>query len=237
MRPALALLALLLPAAADGETHAATPSCADAVRMAWPEDPAFAERIARKPDACAIRPWPAAGPNTYVIATGEVTALYVALLRVPPGGAPPHLVAQGSADALTIDQIWTPSIDIAAQSPLGPGVSAIAVRLTNSYVSTARRTETTALHLFLRQGDRLDPVFSGLLSAEHRAYRRCGRPMGEYCDSGWSRTYTIAAEAPARDATPPRLVVRDARTRRVLLRPRWRGTEYDPPVFDRMPVL
>lgn len=229
---AVLLLALLLP----GVAHAA-PSCADAARIAWPEEADLLARVAHSGDACAIRPWPAAGADIHAVTATESTMLYVALLRLPADGATPTVLARGETGAITIDPIWTPSIGIEAETPLGPRVPAIAVRLFNGYVSTARSTETQALHLFIRRGEALDPVFAGLLSAEHRERFRCRARRDAPCERGWTRTYRITAAGPARGTTPPPLVVRDARTGRVLARPHWRGMAYVPPVFDRMPVL
>ncbi|HYF08700.1 MAG TPA: hypothetical protein VD970_13835 [Acetobacteraceae bacterium] len=219
------LLLLLVLAASPGTAQAFDDDAAIALLSGPTAD---GSRGAR-PACSHIADWgpPAEGLHA-VVAAEAGGAVVVALMRAGEDGAPAIVAGPARFEPVTIDPLWACSFEVVALAPLGRR-PLLALHVFNSYTSTARSSSTLALHLLVREGDALRPIFGSLLHAAHS--ETVGRRR-----QGWERRYVVVP-APARPEAMPDLEVRDRRTRQVLSRHLWRDGSYQPPVFDRMGPL
>ena len=171
---------------------------------------------------------PAEGLHAVAV-PGDAETILVALMRADAEGRPMIVAGPARFEPLTIDPLWACSLEFTRLAPLG-GRPLIALHVVNGYLSTGRSTNTRALHLLLRDGATLTPIFGSILDARHSEDAGRGRR------SGWERRHVVVPVG-ARPGAMPDLEVRDARTRQVLGRHRWRDGGYQPPVFDRMGPL
>jgi hypothetical protein len=230
LRPAAAASVLLA-----GAAQAAAMDCGDAVAVLRPDLEDTPGLVRTQPSRCALVPW-TGGLSAVAVARDET--VLVGLIRGAPDFAATEAV--GEVEALSIDPLWSPSVEIVPVPLIGRGGDTIGVRLSNAYVSTGRSTATEALHVLLRREDTLVPVLAVLLRAEHSAERPCPRGRRPPCRTAWSRQWVLDAAGPApprAGGRPPDLVVRDARNGAIVSRHRWTREGYRPAVFDRTPPL
>lgn len=226
MRRCRILLLALALLAATGAAHAFDGNAAADLLFGGTEE---ARRGATR-GCSAVAPWgdPAGGLHTVAV-PGDAETILVAIMRADTEGRPAIVAGPAQVTPITIDPLWACSLEFTRLAPLG-GRPVIALHVENGYNSTARSTNTRSLHLLLRDGAALQPVFASLLDARHSDDAGRGRR------SGWERRYVVVPIG-ARAGAMPDLEVRDARTRRVLNRHRWRDGGYQPPVFDRIGPL
>lgn len=181
--------------------------------------------------ACsAVKPWPAAEGLSVVVVPDDDVAIRVALMRTGDDGTPQIVAGPVRVEPITIDPIWGCRMEVDDLAPLG-GRPLVAVRMLNSYTSTGRSSFTQSLHLLLRDGETLRPIFGSLTAASHREYSENGH---NFID--WRRQWRVVP-AQARPGTMPDLVVRDVRTNAAVSRHRWTGEAYAPPTFEEMPPM
>ena len=180
--------------------------------------------------ACsAFKAWGPDADGIFVVVVPDGQDIRVALMRAGEDGAPQVVAGPVTVEPLTIDPLWSCLIDIDDLAPLG-GQRVIAVRLSNSYTSTGRSTSNEALHLVVRDGTALRPIFASLLRAAHSETG----PRGQR--TGWERRWRVVPVG-GRPGGMPDLVVRDVRNNAAVSRHRWTGEAYVPPVYDRTPPL
>lgn len=178
--------------------------------------------------ACsAARAWPGA-EGLSVVVVPDTDTLLVALVGAGDGGAPQIVAGPVTVEPITIDPIWGCLLHVDDLAPLG-GHPVIAVRIINSYTSTGRSSSTESLHLLLRDGAALRPIFGGMLAGSHREYSENGHNF-----INWRRRWRIL-RANARPGAMPDLIVRDTRNNAIVSRHRWGGESYVPPTFEQMP--
>lgn len=212
-----------LPATAHAQDHAS--DCAGVVPI--PAPPPGLEG----PTVCAAAPLPGASPPARVVAVVRQPDR-VSVAVVPASGGVP-LAGPAEVEALAVDALRSPTLAVVPDRWLGG--RGIAVVVGNAYASTGRSMATRSLHLFVRTGDQLRPVFATYLEAEHSGAVGCpGRPNA-VCRRGWTRRYVLSA-VPAPSGTGlPVLTVRDARSGRVLSTHRPGAGGYAPPSFEQLP--
>ncbi|MBW6397345.1 hypothetical protein KPL78_05755 [Roseomonas sp. HJA6] len=216
------LAALLLPA---GAAQALEQAAATRALFAGTED-------GRRGVSMACSGFGAWGPEAdglSVVVVPDDDDLRIALMRSGADGAPEIVAGPVSIEPITIDPLWSCLLDVDRLAPVGER-PVIAVRIRNSYTSTGRSTSTEALHLLLRDGTTLRPIFGGLLSAAHSEAGPRGRR------TSWQRRWVVVTAGRGRGGMPD-LEVRDRRNNAVVSRHRWGGEGYVPPVFDRTPPL
>ncbi|GGJ00368.1 hypothetical protein [Neoroseomonas lacus] len=183
-----------------------------------------------EPPCIAFAPWGAPAEGVFLVAVpNDREEIVVALMRDGADGQPAILAGPASFEPITLGPLWACLLTAVEQAPLGVRPT-IGIRVSNSYTSTGRSTSTAALHLLLVEGAVLRPVFGSLVSAVHSEGEIGGRR------TGWTRRYQVERR-PAPQGAMPEITIRDARTRRVVSRHRWRGEAYHPPVFDRFPPV
>lgn len=183
-----------------------------------------------EPPCTAFAPWGEPAEGVFVVAApNDREEIVVALMHDGADGQPAIVAGPAAFEPITLGPLWACVLDAVAQAPLG-GRAVVGLRVSNSYTSTARSTSTESLHLLLPDGAALRLVFGTITSAVHAD----GPPQGPR--TGWSRRYQMVRR-PAPQGAMPEITIRDARTRRVVSRHRWRGDAYDPPVFERFPPV
>ena len=188
-----------------------------------------AGRRGASPACSGFGAWGPAAEGLSVVAVPDEDGLRVALMHDGANGAAEIVAGPALLEPITIDPWWACRIDLDRLAPLG-GRPVIALRIHNSYTSTGRSTSTEALHLLLRDGATLRPIFGSLLSAAHSEEGPRGRR------TGWQRRWVVVPVGRGRDGMPE-LEVRDRRNNAVVSRHRWGGEGYAPPIFDRTPPL
>ena len=182
------------------------------------------------PPCIGFAPWGPPADGVFVVAVpNDREEIVVALMRDGPDGQPAILAGPATFEPITLGPLWSCLLRVAEQAPLG-GRPVVGLRVSNAYTSTGRSTSTESLHLLLLDGAALRPILGSIISATHAD----GPPQGPR--TGWSRRYVLH-RSPARQDAMPAIEIRDARSRRVVSRHRWRGDAYDPPVFDRFPPV
>ena len=171
------------------------------------------------------------------LATEDDRVVSAAIIQEDPATGAKRIVA-GPVDAevLTIDPFWTLDLSIGPLQPLGPGVPAFGLTVSNSYLSTGRSTGSESLSIFLRDGPTLRQVFRGYVQASSSEDVPCRHPRadGVPCRSGWSHQWAIRVAGPSVGGRPPPLAVIAKPSGRVVSRPVWRGDRYRPDQFDAM---
>ena len=180
--------------------------------------------------ACSgVGAWGPEAEGLSVVVVPDDGVLRIALMRDGTNGEPNVVAGPVAVEPITIDPLWSCLLDVDRLAPLA-GRPVIAVRIRNAYTSTGRSTSTEALHLLLRDGTALRPIFGSLIAAAHSEDTGRGRR------SSWQRRWVVVPVGRGRDDMPD-LEVRDRRNNAAVSRHRWDGTGYQPPVFDRTPPL
>lgn len=172
-----------------------------------------------------VAPWGEAADGLRVVALAQDDdVVRVAVMR-ERDGAPVIVAGPEPVEVIRMDPLGSAcTLQLEERSLLG-GRPLIALRVSNSGLTTGRSSFTIASHFLLRNGDSLRAVFASLGQATHS--EQVGRRR-----VGWHLAYRVAP-APARPGRMPDLLVRDVRTGRIVLRARWQGERYAPPLFER----
>lgn len=190
--------------------------------------PDLASDLGRSPERVVLGDWGNSAERLVACAILDQNddSVMALLLRDGPDGRAEIVAGPGQIPAVKIDPFWTANAQIMRQTPLG-AAPVVAIKLSNSYLSTSRSTTTEAVHFFLRQDKTLVPIFASLTMAGHSEGKL-----------RWQRTWRITAEGRPNEAgVPPVLVVRDGRSGESVSRHRWRRSAYHPLIFDRTPPL
>ncbi len=216
-----AALALIPPARLAAEIR---PEAVVAALLSRDDETARETILARR---ILVEPWGAAQDGLFAAVVGSRgDDLTVGLLRE---GDPVSVVAgPTSVEALMIEPYWAAQLAIERRHPL-TRFPVIAVDVHNGHTTTARSTNTTALHFFLRRGATLLPIFGCMLEARHSEVIGPGNRR-----LTWTRRYTLEAVGAASGQALPVLQIRDARSRTIVSQHQWRGNAYDPPRFQRL---
>lgn len=222
--PPRRLLLKLLPALAAPRAVRAQDAATEAALGLLLPDDAARRRAIQGTGAVALGPW--GGLIAVAVApSAEAPVLRAAIIAA--AGAPAIVAGPAETQAITLGDFWAPTLRLQPTQPL-PGHPVLAVGVVNQWRTTTERVRTEALHLFLRQGNALLPIFGGVVEAEY-ARSEPGLPS-----SGWTRRYDYRSAGAVRRGLPD-ITVHDRAGGRQLARHRWRGSAYDPPVFDQAP--
>ena len=113
-------------------------------------------------DDAVLAQWTAGGPDLWVVAAIYEDTLRTAVLRGRNGAF--ELVARSEGEEpLTNEPLWTHFVTLdLIPWPIRDGENALGVRVSNSYLSTARSSSTEALHLYRLKNDELTMIFAAL---------------------------------------------------------------------------
>jgi hypothetical protein len=164
----------------------------------------------------AAAPWPAGGRDLWVVAAIYEDILRVAVLRERNGTF--ELVARSEGEEpLTNEPLWSHLVKLdLIPYRIRDGETAIGVRVSNSYTSTARSSSTEALHLYRLRDGRLEMVFAALTSESN--YDKSGDTENES-----ARRVVIVAKTKHRGFHD--LLVRERGTKKTTAW-RWNGQAY-----------
>lgn len=176
---------------------------------------------------CAlVTPWGAPAEGLSIAAArADDDNIRVALVG-ERGGAPAVVAGPVDVEVIRMDPLLGSCIIRLESRPALGGRPVIVLDVHNSGLTTGRSSSTSALHFIVRDGDRLTTVFRSLVEARH------SEDVGRRRRLGWSYAFRVVP-GPATAGRMPDLVVQDIRTGRTVLRARWRGDRYEPPLFER----